>query len=161
MRRRLRWLDRHFEGALLCLFLVLIVLVSTLQIVARIARVTLSWTDEFCRLCWISSVFLSLPFCLREGSMLRVDVLLSRLPARARRIADGASLSLEAALMAVMCIGSARIVARELARERHVVTSAMALPMWALYCVMTLGFGLAAFRCAQRLILLWREGRSC
>ena len=78
----IKWLDEHFEETFLVFFLVLISCITMLQIIARTFFAALSWPEEFCRYCWIWSVFISLPYTMRKGNMLRVNVLVDLLPPR-------------------------------------------------------------------------------
>ena len=80
----IKWLDEHFEETFLVFFLVLISCITMLQIIARTFFAALSWPEEFCRYCWIWSVFISLPYPMRKGNMLRVNVLVDLLPTKAR-----------------------------------------------------------------------------
>lgn len=77
-----KWLDLHFEECLMVILLVLITVVSLMQVIVRNIETlpALKWAEEFCRFCWIGSVFLSLPYTIRSVSMLRVCVLLDLLP---------------------------------------------------------------------------------
>ena len=78
----LKWLDEHFEETLLVICLVLIACVCLIQVIIRnIPWIpSLQWAEEFCRFAWIWSVFLSLPYTIRKGTMLRVNVLLDLMP---------------------------------------------------------------------------------
>ena len=80
----IKWLDEHFEETFLVFFLVLISCITMLQIIARTFFAALSWPEEFCRYCWIWSVFISLPYTMRKGNMLRVNVLVDLLPTKVR-----------------------------------------------------------------------------
>ena len=50
-------------------FLVLITVVSLMQVIVRNIEVipSLTWAEEFCRFCWIGSVFLSMAVGLAAG----------------------------------------------------------------------------------------------
>ena len=63
----IKWLDEHFEETFLVFFLVLISCITMLQIIARTFFAALSWPEEFCRYCWIWSVFISLPYTLEQA----------------------------------------------------------------------------------------------
>lgn len=86
----LKWLDDHFEELFLVIFLVLICCVELVQVIIRnIHSISaLTWPEEFCRFLWIWSVFLSLPYTIRKGSMLRVNVLLDLLPQTLHKIVN-------------------------------------------------------------------------
>ena len=79
-----KWFDEHFEETLLVIFLILIAFVSLLQIIARTFFGGLPWPEEFDRYCWIWTVFLSLPYTIRKGNMLRVNVLVDLFPTKVR-----------------------------------------------------------------------------
>jgi TRAP-type C4-dicarboxylate transport system permease small subunit len=79
-----KWFDEHFEDTLLVIFLILISFVSLLQIIARKFFGSLPWPEEFDRYCWIWTVFISLPYTIRKGNMLRVNVLVDLLPSKVR-----------------------------------------------------------------------------
>ena len=83
----IKWFDEHLEEIFLVIFLVLISVVCLLQVIARrIPTLSIPWTDEFCRFMWIWSVFVSVPFTIRKGSMLRVSVVLDLLPETLRKV---------------------------------------------------------------------------
>ena len=86
----LRWMDKYLEEALLVLFLVIIACVSLFQVAARNLPwlSALTWAEEFCRFCWIGSVFLSLPYTVQRGSMLRVNALVQILPPEAGNVIE-------------------------------------------------------------------------
>ena len=71
--KAVKWLDERFEETLLAILLVLISCVEFIQVVIRNVPwiPALTWAEEFCRFCWIWSVFLSLPYTVRKASMLQ------------------------------------------------------------------------------------------
>jgi len=151
--RVLKWLDEHFEEAMLVVLLALIACVELLQVVFRNLPFVdaLTWPEEFCRFCWIWSVFLSLPFTIRRGGMLRVNVLVELLPDAARRIVDVLIDLINAAVMGVLFCRSIEVV-RQI-RSSAEASPAMLWPMWIVYSVMLVGFGLGALRGVQMAIL--------
>ena len=151
MKKVLAWLGAHFEEALLSVLLVCIACVEFLQVVFRNLSFVdaLTWAEEFCRFCWVATVFFSLPYTIANGSMLRVGVLQDILPPRAKKaltyICDGATL---AACVLLSC-GAVRALWRVF--ESGELSSAMLLPMWTLYALLCVGLLLGAVRAAQRL----------
>ena len=95
----IKWLDLHFEEFFMVVFLVLITVVSLMQVIVRNIEVipSLTWAEEFCRFCWIGSVFLSLPYTIRNISMLRVCVLLDLLPETVHKLINIATYFITAA----------------------------------------------------------------
>lgn len=94
-------LDRLFVacGALAACFLVGIAVLVLAQIVGRFFGVAVPSADEFAGYCLSASSFLALSYALRQGSHIRVTLLIDRVPARLRRftevicVAGGLSLS--------------------------------------------------------------------
>jgi TRAP-type C4-dicarboxylate transport system permease small subunit len=126
----LRWLDKYLEETLLVLFLVIIACVSLFQVAARNLPwlSALTWAEEFCRFCWIGSVFLSLPYTIQRGSMLRVNALMQLLPPRAGK---GLELAVDLAVMAAMgllAVCSVGVVGDIFASGE--TSPAMKWPMW-------------------------------
>ena len=158
--RAFSWLDEHFEEALLVLLLIIIFFVSLVQVVIRNLPFipALKWAEEFCRFAWIWSVFLSLPYTVKMGSMLRVTLLLDLAGAKARRVIDLAADLITAGTMAFLCAYSVPVIRKiYLSAE---LSPAMAWPMWAVYSVIFAGFFLGALRGVERFIRRLREPDS-
>ena len=148
----LKWLDEHFEECLLALLLALIACVELLQVVFRNLTFvrSLTWAEEFCRFCWIWSVFLSLPYTIRKGSMLRVNLLANRLPPAARRCLAIVVELVNTAVMAFLFAYALRVVGS--VRASGETSTAMGWAMWAVYESLCVGFGLGALRGVQAVI---------
>lgn len=148
-----RWLDNHFEEALLAILLVIIVVVSFMQVVIRkVPSIpALTWAEEFCRFCWIWSVFLSVPYTIRKGSMLRVSVLLDILPDTLHKIVNivvEVITTLSMALLAFYSVGVVNDI-----RLSAETSPAMLWPMWIIYSMMLIGFSLAVIRGIQQIVI--------
>ena len=147
--RVLKWLDEHFEEAMLVVLLALIACVELLQVVFRNLSFVdaLTWPEEFCRFCWIWSVFLSLPYTIRKGSMLRVNVLVDLLPQVVRKSVNIAIDLINAAVMGLLFVNAIQVVnGIKISGES---SPAMTWPMWIIYSIMLVGFGLGALRGLQ------------
>ena len=154
----LRWLDKYLEEALLVLFLVIIACVSLFQVAARNLPwlSALTWAEEFCRFCWIGSVFLSLPYTIQRGSMLRVSALMQLLPPR---VGEALELAVDLAVMAAMAllaVCSVGVVGDIFASGE--TSPAMEWPMWCIYALMLSGYVLGFLRCVQRVAQRLRKG---
>ena len=155
--KMLKWLDEHFEETLLVILLVLISCVELAQVVIRNVPFipALTWAEEFCRFCWIWSVFLSLPYTIRKGSMLRVSVLLDVFPPKARNVVNIAVDLITAAVMLLLAVHSVTVVKSIV--QSHETSPAMLWPMWAVYSILLLGFFGGAVRALQQ---AWLHTRS-
>jgi TRAP-type C4-dicarboxylate transport system permease small subunit len=151
--KAIKWLDDHFEESLLVILLVVIACVSLLQVIIRnIPWIpSLQWAEEFCRFCWIWSVFLSLPYTIRKGNMLRVSVLLDLLPNKLRKVINVLVDLVTTASMALLAVYSVAVVGGVMASKE--ASPAMVWPMWIVYIVMLIGFALGTLRGAQQMVL--------
>ena len=149
----LKWLDDHFEESLLVLLLVLIACVELLQVIVRKTPFlnALTWPEEFCRFCWIWSVFLTLPYTIRKGSMLRVSVLADLLPQKARKVVSIVIDLIVAGVMAFLFRHAVGVVSG--IRLSAETSPAMTWPMWIVYSVMLAGFFLGAVRSLQMAVI--------
>ena len=148
----IKWLDEHLEEFFLVLCLVAITIVSFLQVVIRkIPWIpSLTWAEEFCRFAWIWSVFISVPYTIKRGSMLRVTVLLDAMPEKVRKSFNIGVDIINLAAYAFLFVYSIPCV-----RDRFIsaeTSPAMLWPMWAMYAFITIGFGLAIIRSIQVII---------
>lgn len=153
----IKWLDDHFEEILLVLCLIAITLVSFVQVIVRkipgVASFT--WAEEFCRFAWIWSVFLSVPYTIKNRSMLRVTVVLDLLPQTARKILDILVDLTTIACMALLFYHSFPVLNKMMfpsGGKAVELSPAMRWPMWWMYIFMLLGFGLAVLRGVETLI---------
>ena len=148
----IKWLDAHLEETLLVILLVVISCVSMVQVIIRkIPWIpALTWAEEFCRFCWIWSVFISLPYTIRMSSMLRVTVLLDILPDKVRKVLNLIVYFTITASMAFLGWYSLTVVANIKASGE--TSAAMLWPMWIVYSVMIFGFGMGIIRGIQQIV---------
>ncbi|MBO4330440.1 MAG: TRAP transporter small permease [Oscillospiraceae bacterium] len=151
--KAVKWLDERFEETLLAILLVLISCVELIQVVIRNVPwiPALTWAEEFCRFCWIWSVFLSLPYTVRKASMLRVNVLMDVMPKKVKNAINIIVDVVVAATMGLLGVHSVSVIRRIM--KSGETSSAMQWPMWIVYIVMLIGFFLAVLRGIQQAIL--------
>lgn len=149
----IKWLDDHFEEAILVVLLVVIAWVELIQVIIRNipSLSALTWAEEFCRFCWIWSVFLSLPYTIRKGNMLRVGVLLDLLPDVVHKVVNILVDLITAASMGLLASYSVGVVNKILSSGE--TSPAMVWPMWIVYAVMLFGYAMGAFRGVQMAII--------
>lgn len=149
----MKWMDEHLEECLLVILLVVISVVSMLQVVIRkIPWIpALTWAEEFCRFCWIWSVFFSLPYTIRMGNMLRVGVLLDLLPDYIRKSINIVVDAVTTACMLLLAWNSVDVISTIKASGE--ASPAMLWPMWLVYSIMLIGFAMATVRGVQQIYL--------
>lgn len=151
--KAIKWLDDHFEEVLLALFLVLISCVMMLQVVVRKLPFieSLTWAEEFSRFMWIMSVFVSLPYTIRKGNMLRVSVVLDLMPHVLRKTINLCVDVVVTLSMALLTYHSVEVL-QWTARSGE-TSAAMQWPMAILYGFAFAGFLLATLRGVQMFIV--------
>lgn len=149
----IKWLDLHFEEAILVFLLIVIACVELLQVICRNIPFipSLTWAEELCRFAWIATVFLSLPFTIRDSNMLRVSVLLDSLPPKLHNLLNILVDALTCAMMALLGYSSIAVMMRIYASGE--TSPAMLWPMWIMYLIVFIGFALAFFRSIQMAII--------
>lgn len=149
----LKWFDEHFEEVILVVLLVLISCVELIQVICRNvdALESLRWPEEFCRFCWIWSVFVSLPYTIRKGNMLRVSILLDLFTPKMRSIINIFVDVVTAAAMLLLGVHSIDVVGSIL--KSGETSPAMVWPMWIIYSIMLPGFFLGVLRGLQQAYL--------
>ena len=144
--KAISWLDEHFEEALLVVLLVIISCISLIQVIIRNVPFipTLKWAEEFCRFAWIWSVFLSLPYTIKKGNMLRVAILLDLLPEKVKKIVNLLVDLIVTAVMGFLCWNSIPVITK--IKTSAELSPAMAWPMWIIYIIIFVGFFLGTLR---------------
>lgn len=146
----LKWLNKHIEEAILVFLLATISCVMMAQIIARTFFNSMTWPEEFCRYCYIWTVFLSLGYTIRKGNMLRVGIVMDLLPQKLRKgieiIVNIMMLVLFVVLFRYSIIYTGKI------KSSGQFSPAMHLPMWIMYMSTIIGFALAALRMIQEII---------
>lgn len=146
----LKWLNKHFEEAIMIILLAAITCVMMAQIIARSFFNSMTWPEEFCRYCYIWSVFFSLGYTIKKGNMLKVGIVMDLLPLKIRK-------SIEIIVNIIMLVLFAiffryAIVFTKGAVISGQISSAMRVPMWFMFSSTIVGFGLATIRMFQQLI---------
>lgn len=148
MKKLLQWLDTNFEGFVLGIFLIAITLIIFFQILMRyLFNSALPWPEELSRYCFVCSTLLSLSFCVRHKSMMRVDALVSLLPKIAQNIIECFILLISLALYIVLFIFSLDTVS--LSRASGQLSTALQIPMYLIYGWGSFSFILAVLRTIQ------------
>lgn len=148
-----KWLDQHFEEAILVFLLVVIACVELAQVVCRNVPFlpALTWAEELCRFAWIATVFLSLPYTIRTSNILRVSVLIDALPWRLHNILDLFVDLVTAAMMGILAYNSIAVLQRTITAGE--TSPAMVWPMWIMYAIVLIGFALATLRSIEMFVI--------
>ncbi|MDO4581715.1 MAG: TRAP transporter small permease [Bacillota bacterium] len=147
----IKWIDDHLEETLLVILLVTICFVMMAQIILRKLPVdNLIWAEEFCRYCYIWSVFLSLGYTIKKGNMLRVNVVMDLLP---HKLHNAVKLFTDVVMLVLFVIFFLHAIEYTLfLKGVEQISPAMQIPMWLMYCATIAGFGLAVIRMIQVIV---------
>ena len=147
--KAVKWLDQHFEEAILVFLLVVIACVELAQVVCRNVPFlpALTWAEELCRFAWIATVFLSLPYTIRNSNALRVSVLIDSLPPKLHNALNIFVDVVTAGIMGLLAYNSIAVLQRTIASGE--TSPAMVWPMWIMYTFVLVGFVLATLRSIQ------------
>ena len=149
----IKWLDEHFEESILIFLLAMISIVELMQVVRRNIDIipSLTWAEEMCRFLWIATVFLSLPYTVRTGTMLRVTALVDVLPWKLHNIMNILVDLVVAAALGVLGFFATQALSNVFTSGE--LSSAMLFPMWILYLIVTIGFFAGALRSVQMFVI--------
>jgi len=152
MKKALKYVDEHFEEYLMGFFLIGISCVMFAQIIMRFLGSSISWAEELCRYFYVWSVFLSISFTVKKGIVLRVDLLISKLPSKAQKAIEIILQLINVAAFALLSYYSVQTVKGiKLSMQ---TTPAMVLPMYIIYLIIPVGFCLASIRSIQQVYLI-------
>lgn len=158
MKRILLFLDAHFEEALMVLLLVALTAVTSLQIGLRVGNSALSWAEEFSRYCFVYITFLTIGYCVRYDTMLRLDLFNYFLSPAVIKVINFVITSICLVFYVYLTIHAVDLVSSMFHTSR--TSPAMGIPFQYIYLSTVIGFALGAIRSMEMLIrtvLEWRR----
>jgi len=155
--KAVKWLDEHFEEAIIIFLLVVISVVELMQVVCRNVPgiPALSWAEEMARYAWIVTVFISLPYTIRTSSTLRVTALVEAFPWKVYNVINVVVDLITAAALGILAWTSITVIGQVQAGGS--VSPAMQIPMWIMYVIIFIGFALGALRAIQMCVIHIRD----
>jgi C4-dicarboxylate transporter DctQ subunit len=145
---RLRDAGDRLEEAFMIVVLAGMTLLTFVQVVLRYVFGTgFVWSLEVTTYLFAWLVIVGMSYGVRTQAHIAVDVVTSRLPPRAARIAASIALACALVYCALMVYGSAAFVGRLMALGND--ARDIPLPRWLLTAIMPFGFGLLAVRLLQ------------
>jgi len=148
-------IDEHFEEYIMGYLLIGIASVMLVQIFMRFIGESLVWAEELCRYFYLWSVFLSISFTIKKGIILRVDLLINRLPREIQKLIEIILQLINIAFFSFMSYYSILTVRGIMLSEQS--SPAMEIPMFIVYTAIPIGFVLATLRSAQQIYLIYTD----
>lgn len=147
----LKYLDLYFEEILIACLLGVMVLMCGMQVVFRyVLNSSLAWTEELARYSYVWSGFLSISYCIRHQSALRLDFLVTFLPDKVKRILNYLILIFCIGVFCIFLKGAVENVLTTIEVEQR--STALQIPMEYIYASGIAGFIFGILRSIQMII---------
>ena len=155
-----KWLDENFEEAILMIFLVIMSVVMMAQVIMRyFFKASMPWPEEFCRMMFVFSGFLSMGYCVRKNKMLKVDILLGFFPEWLKNVIDWVGKIVTLLFFAYLAVKSWDTVQAQ--KMLNMTTPAMGWPWWMVYASVTVGAALGVIRQIEDLVkMILKKGEK-
>lgn len=151
--KALRWLNDNLEKWLLTFFLLAMTVILVYQIMLRtFFNDSVTWAEELSRFILVWSGFLSISYTIRNGSAMRLTMILEMLP----RLARNFILILAQAIVAAVFLWMFYEACAMMKNIRQ-SSAALELSMKWVYLSLPVGFGLTIVRCCQN---IWRMSKN-
>jgi TRAP-type C4-dicarboxylate transport system permease small subunit len=144
----LYWFDQHLEESVLLACLILITILTSINVVLRyVFNMSLTWSEEICKLCLVTSGFYSLGYCIRFNKMIRVDAVIQLLGKKITVLAKYLSWVFMLIFLVFLVIGSFHVITKAIANVQ--INPALQIPIYITYMIPLSGCFLALFRIFQ------------
>lgn len=138
-------------GVIAALFMCLIAIIVTGQIVVRFFGGIIPSSDDFAAWAMASSVFFALPYAMLRGDHIRVTLLLQMMPDRFHKAYEIVATTL-ALLLSAWCAKHAIYFVYESYAYNEISPGMVALPMWIPQVGMPIGLSMLTLMLGRRLI---------
>lgn len=156
MKKVISWLDSNLEETLLLILLGILSCTMMLQIIMRfVFNHALPWAEEVARYCFVYSGFISIPYTVKRGIGIKVDVLYKLFPEFLKKVLNYFYEILQLLFYGYLCYASFAVI--KVAMSNGAVSSALCIPLVYIYMILPIGFGVAALRLVQKLIYLLKN----
>ncbi|WP_294150485.1 TRAP transporter small permease [uncultured Clostridium sp.] len=146
----IRKLDQSLEEWILGALLIGMAVILLIQILMRaVVGNSLTWAEEVARYFYVWSVFLSLGCTIRNGTVLRVDLLLELLPKRLRQLIEILLDLINVVLYAGLAYFSVSVMQK--VQISGQTSPALEIPMYLVYAIIPIGFVMASLRSVQKI----------
>ncbi|MDR1020405.1 MAG: TRAP transporter small permease, partial [Synergistaceae bacterium] len=145
-------LDEHFEEAMMSAFLLIIAVSIMAQVIMRyIFNSALSWPEEISRYSLVIFCFMTIGYCVRKRSSLRIDTFVVLLPLKLQVILNIVFNIVLVLLYGYLCCAGFLITKDAFVNGN--VTSALGIPLGAIYSITLFGLVIAILRLFQMIVL--------
>jgi TRAP-type C4-dicarboxylate transport system permease small subunit len=156
LQRAVRLVDEHLEESVLIFLLIAMTLLTGGQVVMRrLMDAPMTWSEEFCRYCYMWTGFFSIAYCIRKGCSLRINSFVQMLSWRQQKALDLLTHLLALVVYGIFFKMSLTIISKTIVTGQ--ASPAMEIPFYIIYMGPMIGFALSVLRTIQQLILNIRD----
>lgn len=145
----INWLNDHIEEALLVVFGTIMVSSIFLQVIMRTVGLSLGWSEELARYCFIWLVYIGVSYAVKKQKHIKIDVLLLILQGKSKMLLQIIGSFVFLLFSTLMLIYGSKITFQLLSWGQS--TPALGIPMGFVYLATPVGLGLTTIRLIQRL----------
>lgn len=152
LKKLFNWLDDHLEETILIFMILIIAFLTGLQVFMRkVIGSPLTWSEELCRFCYIWTGFISVGYCIRKNSYIRINTFVIMLPKVVQHIINIFTNILSLILYGLFLNVTYRVVIKTQAGGE--LTSSLNWPSYLIYLGALFGFIFSIIRLAQVIFL--------
>lgn len=144
------------SGGAAAVFLALIALIITIQIIARLFGVQIPSSDDFAIWSMVACMFLALPYTLLKGDHIRITVFLQMLPEKAKKIYELQATAISIAL-GVWASYYTVVFVYESYLYNEISQGLVPVPLWIPQLPIPLGLILLTAVLLQRFMRIWHN----
>ena len=154
----IKWLDNNFEKQCCVLLLAIMTIVTSLQVVCRIAGIPLSWSEEVARFVFVWIIYLSCSYAVKEEKHIRIDAVMLLFKDRGKFVLRIIS-NVLFLVFAVVISYQGIILVNKIVTVQHQTSPALSISMGIPYSSFVVGCILMSIRLVQNTYKLVREER--
>lgn len=156
--KALKFLDRYFEEILMSIFLIVIIVMMTMQVIMRyVFNSALSFPEEVSRYSFIWMCYLGVSYAVKKGGALKVDILPTLVPALQKPLDVLGDVFYMGFCVAMILPG---ITTVQSVMKMGSSSAAIGLPMWIVYLSFLIGSILTVIRMIEKYIVLIRARKK-
>lgn len=155
----LKWLNDNIEEFLMAILLCLIVIIMGLQVIMRyVFNSSLPWSEELVRYFFVWTSFLSLSYCIKNESSIKVVQLINIMPKRVQYYMKVITNIIILLFLILLTKISIEVVVNTYLK--HTTSPAVELPMYLVQFSTVLGFILSVIRIIQSSLVTIKHSKN-
>lgn len=149
--RIIRWLDAHFEEVILTFFLYIMVAVMGYQVVMRyLFNNSVVWSEELTRYLFVWSAFVSIGYCIKKRSSIKIDQILHLMPKVVQKVILLLTKVVSLLFFAYLLRYSFNVVQATIKSGQ--LSPALQMPMYFVHLASIVGFAMAIVRILESFV---------